>query len=203
MNSLEIDDCQGVEALARTDALVANRRTGARPTLVGIAADHGGFELKQYLVATLRKADCHVLDFGSSKLDPDDDYPDFVVPLARAVARGDVFRGIAICGSGVGACLAANTLPGVRACLLHDTFSAHQGVEDDDLNVICLGGLVVGHALAWELVQTFLAARFTGAARQLRRIAKVAEVEDRVSAGTLVALPSSASWASTLLELEE
>lgn len=183
MESRENDDCQGVGALARRDALVAEcRTTGEKSRLVGIAADHGGFELKQYLVDRLRKAGCHVTDFGSHGLDPADDYPDFVVPLAGAVARGEVFRGVAICGSGVGACVAANKLAGVRACLLHDTFSAHQGVEDDDLNVICLGGLVVGHALAWELVQTFLAARFSGADRHRRRLAKVAEVEARVSA---------------------
>ena len=108
---------------------------------------------------------------------PDDDYPDFVVPLARALARGDVDRGVAICGSGVGACMAANKVPGVRACLIHDAFSAHQGVEDDDLNLICLGGLVVGQALAWELVRTFLAARFSGAERHRRRLAKVARLE--------------------------
>jgi ribose 5-phosphate isomerase B len=93
-------------------------------------------------------------------------------------------RGIAICGSGVGATVAANKVPGVRACLIHETFSAHQGVEDDDLNVICLGGLVVGHALAWELVQTFLAARFSGAERHSRRLSKIAELETAMP-GTL------------------
>ncbi len=93
--------------------------------------------------------------------------------LARAVGSGDVERGVAICGSGVGASLAANTVPGVRACLIHETFSARQGVEDDDLNVICLGGLVVGHALAWVLLQTFLDARFSGAERFRRRLAEI------------------------------
>jgi len=92
-------------------------------------------------------------------VDPDDDYPDFVLPLAAAIAREEIDRGVAICGSGVGACVAANKVAGVRACLIHETFSAQQGVEDDDLNVICLGGLVVGPAAAWELVRTFLAAR--------------------------------------------
>jgi len=125
----------------------------------------------------LRAAGRQVVDFGDSVSRPDDDYPDFVVPLARAVAVGGVERGIAICGSGVGACVAANKVPGVRACLICETFSARQGVEDDDLNIICLGGRVVGHALAWELVQIFLAARFSGADRHLRRLAKVAEVE--------------------------
>ena len=150
---------------------------------IGVAADHGGFDLKQHLVAKLRAAGCHVTDFGDSRSQTDDDYPDFVVPLARAVARGEVSRGVAVCGSGVGACIAANKVAGVRACLIHEAFSAHQGVEDDDLNIICLGGLVVGHALAWELVQTFLAARFSGAERHRRRLAKVAELESSPAKG--------------------
>ena len=147
------------------------------PSSVGIAADHGGFELKGYLIEMLREAGHPVIDFGDQQPNPDDDYPDFVVPLARAVAGGDVERGVAICGSGVGATVVANKVAGVRACLIQDTFSAHQGVEDDDMNVICLGGLVVGHALAWELVKTFLAARFSGAERHRRRLAKVAELD--------------------------
>lgn len=173
----------GSEGLAARRAIFDKNGTGLEnQRLIGIAADHGGFELKQYLVAALHEAGCQVIDFGSKDLEPDDDYPDYVLPLAHSVARGEVFRGVAICGSGVGACVAANKLAGVRACLLHDTFSAHQGVEDDDLNLICLGGLVVGRALAWELVQSFLAARFTGADRHRRRLAKVAEVENRVAA---------------------
>lgn len=148
------------------------------PGCIGIAADHGGFELKNFLVARLRAEGCEVLDFGDRQPRPDDDYPDFVVPLARAVSGGEVARGIAICGSGVGASVAANKVAGVRACLIHDTFSAHQGVEDDDLNIICLGGLVVGPALAWELVRTFLAARFSGAERHCRRLEKVACFEN-------------------------
>ena len=147
------------------------------PLRLGLAADHGGFELKQVLAARLREAAYPVNDFGDHHLLPDDDYPDFVMALAHAIARGEVDRGVAICGSGVGACVAANKVAGVRACLIHETFSAHQGVEDDDLNLICLGGQVVGHALAWELVRTFLAARFSGAPRHLRRLAKVAELE--------------------------
>jgi len=148
-----------------------------RTTLVGIAADHGGFELKQYLAQRLREDGHHVSDFGDRQPQPEDDYPDYVVPLARAVASGEVHRGIAICGSGVGACVAANKVAGVRACLIHETFSAHQGVEDDDLNFLCLGGLVVGHAAAWELVRTFLSARFSGAERHRRRLAKIAVLE--------------------------
>jgi ribose 5-phosphate isomerase B len=125
----------------------------------------------------LRSAAREVTDFGDHQPTPDDDYPDFVVPLARAIARGDVERGIAVCGSGVGASVAANKVPGVRACLIHESFSARQGVEDDNVNVICLGGRVVGHGLAWELVQTFLAAQFSGAERHCRRLAKVAALE--------------------------
>jgi len=148
------------------------------PKRIGIAADHGGFESKEYLVGMLRGAGYEVVDFGDRQAKPDDDYPDFVVPLARAVARGEVDRGVAICGSGVGACIAANKVPGVRACLIHEMFSAHQGVEDDDMNVICLGGRVITNTLAWELVKTFLEARFSGAERHVRRVAKVARLED-------------------------
>jgi ribose 5-phosphate isomerase B len=149
------------------------------PKRIGLASDHGGHGLKQHLAGLLRGAGYEPVDFGNQQLNPDDDYPDFVVPLARALARGEVDRGVAICGSGVGACVAANKVPGVRACLIHDTFSARQGVEDDDLNLICLGGLVVGPALAWEVVRAFLAARFSGAERHCRRLAKVARLEGK------------------------
>ena len=149
------------------------------PKRIGVAADHGGFALKEYLVKRLREAGDEVVDFGDHEPRPDDDYPDFVVPLARAVASGKVERGVAVCGSGVGACVAANKVHGVRACLIQDTFSARQGVEDDNVNVICLGGRVVGDSLAWELVKTFMDARFSGAPRHCRRLAKVAELEGR------------------------
>lgn len=139
---------------------------------IGIAADHGGFELRMHLLTVMREQGWGVIDFGDRELNPSDDYPDFVIPLARAVASGDVCRGIAVCGSGVGAAVAANRIAGVRACLIQDTFSARQGVEDDDLNMICLGGRVVGPALAWELVKVFLAADFSGEARHRRRLAK-------------------------------
>jgi ribose 5-phosphate isomerase B len=144
---------------------------------VGIAADHGGFTLKQEVVARLRTAGHEVVDFGASALDPDDDYPDFVGPLAHAVAASETERGIAICGSGVGACVCANKVAGVRAALIEDHFSARQGVEDDHLNVLCLGGRTEGAAVAWELVETFLAARYSRAERHLRRLAKVAALE--------------------------
>ena len=149
------------------------------PKRIGVAADHGGFESKEYLVGMLRESHYEVVDYGDTRKKPEDDYPDFVVPLAHAVARGEVDRGVAICGSGVGACIAANKVPGVRACLIHESFSAHQGVEDDDMNVICLGGRVVANALAWELVRAFLQARFSGAMRHRRRLAKVARLEAR------------------------
>jgi ribose 5-phosphate isomerase B len=148
---------------------------------IGIASDHGGYELKQFLVRMLSEAGYEVADFGNLKPDQTDDYPDFVIPLARAVAHGDVARGVAICGSGVGACIAANKVPGVRAGMIHEVFSAKQGVEDDDMNMICLGGRVVGPAFAWELVNTFLAARFSGAERHRRRLAKVAELEKKTA----------------------
>jgi ribose 5-phosphate isomerase B len=144
---------------------------------IGMAADHGGFELKVQLTAALKAAGYEVADFGAHELTTGDDYPDFVAPLARAVAGGEVARGLAICGSGVGACVAANKVPGVRAALITDSFSAHQGVEDDDMNIMCLGGRVTGPALSWELVQTFLSAHFKGAERFRRRLAKVAALE--------------------------
>jgi ribose 5-phosphate isomerase B len=144
---------------------------------LGLAADHGGFELKEKMAARLRADGFQVVDFGASTLDPEDDYPDFVVPLARAVSRGEVERGLAFCGSGVGACVAANKIPGVRACLITDMFSAHQGVEDDDMNIICLGGRVTGHSLAWDLVRIFLNADYRGEDRFARRLAKVKDLE--------------------------
>jgi ribose 5-phosphate isomerase B len=144
---------------------------------VGIAADHGGLTLKAELVEFLRGSEYEVVDFGAHEIDPEDDYPDFVIPLSQAIAAGDINRGVAICGSGVGASIAANKVPGVRAGLIHDVFSAHQGVEDDDMNVFCLGGKIIGSALAWELLRTFLNARFSGAPRHRRRIAKVRALE--------------------------
>lgn len=144
---------------------------------VGIAADHGGFALKEEITSALQAKGYEVLDYGAYYLKQDDDYPDFVIPLARAVANGEIERGIAVCGSGVGACVAANKVFGVRASLIHDCFSAHQGVEDDNVNVICLGGRVVGFAYAWELTQAFLEAKFSGAERHKRRISKVAALE--------------------------
>ena len=149
------------------------------PRVVGVASDHGGFALKGAMAALLRSAGHTVVDFGNTTAEPGDDFPDYVIPLARAVAAGQVDRGLALCASGVGASVAANKVPGVRACLVTDAFTAHQGVEDDDLNVLCLGGLVVGSALAWELIERFLAADFLGAERFRRRLAKIAALETR------------------------
>ncbi len=144
---------------------------------LGIAADHGGFHLKEDLLARLRAAGHDVVDFGASALHPDDDYPDFVIPLAEAVAAGTLERGIAICGSGVGASICANKVPGAHAGLISDHFSASQGVEDDHMNVICIGGRTTGPEVAWDLVRTFLAARFSDEPRHLRRLSKVAQLE--------------------------
>ena len=144
---------------------------------VGLATVHGGFGLKEVLVAQLHGAGHEVVDFGAHTLSPGDDYPDFVTPLARAVVEGKVERGVAICGSGVGASVCANKIPGVRAGLVHDHFSARQGVEDDHMNIICMGGRTVGPSVAWDLVETFLAARFSQADRHLRRLGKVASLE--------------------------
>jgi ribose 5-phosphate isomerase B len=150
---------------------------------VGIAADHGGFELKARLAAAL-KADGHdVADFGDLAWNPADDFPDFVALLAAAVANGEVERGVAVCASGVGACVAANKVRGVRAALISDAWTARQGVEDDDMNVLCLGAAVIGPALAEELARTFLKARFAGADRFRRRLRKVAALEASRSPG--------------------
>jgi len=144
---------------------------------IGIAADHGGFELKVKLVEALKVAGYEVEDFGAFELVIGDDFPDFVVPMAMAVAKGEVFRGMAICGSGVGACVAANKVHGIRAALITDSFSAHQGVEDDNMNVMCLGGQVTGYALSWDLVQTFLNAPFKADERFKRRLEKLTDLE--------------------------
>ena len=144
---------------------------------IGIATDHGGFGLKEDLLVRLKKAGHEVVDFGAHSLETGDDYPDSVIPLARSVAAGELDRGIAVCGSGVGASIAANKIHGARAALILDHFSARQGVEDDNMNILCLGGRVVGPEAAWDLIQAFLAAKFTHAERHLRRLGKVAQAE--------------------------
>ncbi len=144
---------------------------------VGIATDHGGFNLKQDIEARLRAAGHEVVDFGADQLNPGDDYPDYITPLARAVAAGTVDRGVGVCGSGVGAAICANKVRGARASLIEDHFSARQGVEDDHMNIICLGARTTGPLSAWDLVEAFLAAEFSQAPRHLRRLQKVASLE--------------------------
>ncbi len=144
---------------------------------IGIAADHGGFELKEYLSGELQKSGYDIVDFGNDSLVQEDDYPDYVIPLAKAVSRKEVDMAVAVCGSGVGACVAANKIRDVRACLICDTFSAHQGVEDDNMNLICLGGRITGSYLALEIVKTFLSASFSGEERHKRRLSKISMLE--------------------------
>jgi len=146
---------------------------------VALASDHAGYPLKQQLGEHLCGAGHELLDLGTTSTDPVD-YPDYAEAVARAIVEGRAARGVLICGSGVGASVAANKVPGIRAGLCHDSFSAHQGVEDDDMNVIVLGARVIGGALAAELVDTFLRAKFSGAERHVRRLAKVREIEKRV-----------------------
>ena len=146
---------------------------------VALGADHGGFSLKAELLPWLQDQGYEVLDLGAHTLDPADDYPDFAIAVAQAVASGEAQRGIVVCGSGVGACIVANKMTGIRACLCHDTYSAHQGVEHDDMNVLCLGARVIGVELARELVSAFLKARFSGEERHRRRLQKVLDFESR------------------------
>src|SRR5215472_8980925 len=146
---------------------------------VGIATDHGGFGLKEELVDRIRAAGHEVVDFGAHQLDRDDDYPDFVVPLGQAVVAGDVDRGVAICGSGVGASVCANKVNGVRAALIHGHLSAKQSVEDDHMNILCMGRRTVGPEVAWDLVETYLVAEYSQAERHLRRLGKVAALENK------------------------
>ncbi|HSQ45100.1 MAG TPA: RpiB/LacA/LacB family sugar-phosphate isomerase [Ginsengibacter sp.] len=150
---------------------------------IGIAADHGGYELKGIVSIFLKDLGYELTDYGAYELNTSDDYPDFVIPLAVAIGSKEVEKGIAICGSGVGASVAANKVAGVRAGLIHDHFSAHQGVEDDDMNMICLGGRVTGFMAAEELIAAFLNAKFIGAERHERRLKKVAALENNQTKG--------------------
>jgi RpiB/LacA/LacB family sugar-phosphate isomerase len=150
---------------------------------VGIAGDHAGFALKQQIAEQLWLADDEVVDFGADRLVEGDDFPDYVIPLARAVAQREVERGIAVCGSGIGAAITASKLPGVRACVCHDHYSAHQGVEHDDMNVLCLGARVIGPELALELVSAFLWARFSSSESHVRRLEKLRRLEAMCARG--------------------
>ena len=144
---------------------------------IAFAADHAGWPLRETILRLLAEANHDILDCGPPERVEGDDYPDGALAVARAIAEGCADRGILACGSGVGASVAANKVAGVRACLCHDTFSAHQGVEDDDMNVLCLGARIVGESLAQELVRAYLAARFSGAERHVRRLAKISAAE--------------------------
>lgn len=145
---------------------------------IGLAADHEGFALKQQVLSALRKLDFDCSDYGAYRLVAEDDYPNFVIPLARAVANHEVWRGIAICGSGIGACIAANKVKKVRSGIAHDLFSARQGVADDDMNLMCIGARLVSFGLAMELIQCFLATDFSHAPRHQRRLMEISTLEE-------------------------
>ena len=146
---------------------------------IAVGADHAGFQAKSELAEWLRSAGHEVLDLGPMVLDPADDYPDYAQAVAEAVAAGRAERGVLLCGSGVGASITANKVPGIRAGLCHDTYSARQGVEHDDMNVLCLGTRVIGPQLTYELILAFLSATFSGEERHLRRLQKVQAIESR------------------------
>jgi ribose 5-phosphate isomerase B len=156
---------------------------GAPDLKIAVAADHAGFELKQTLVRDLRAWGHEALDLGTHDPSQPDDYPDFAELVALAIRRGEAERGIIVCGSGVGVCVAANKFPGVRAGGCHDSYSAHQGVEHDDMNVLCLGARIIGSELAREVVRKFVDAKFSGEARHIRRLEKVIRIEERFSKG--------------------
>jgi ribose 5-phosphate isomerase B len=146
---------------------------------IALAADHAGFLLKARLVPWLETRDCEIVDLGAYIYNAGDDYPDFAEDVAGAIIEGWAERGLLICGSGVGASIAANKFKGIYACLCHDTYSAHQGVEHDNMNVLCLGGRIIGIELAKEIVAAFLQARYTGQDRFQRRLDKIKEMEIR------------------------
>lgn len=146
---------------------------------LGLSADHEGYELKEQIRSTLERRGFQIKDYGAFTLNPDDDYPDFVIPMASAVSLGEIDRGIAICGSGIGACIAANKIRKVRAGIIHDLFSARQGVEDDDMNVICIAARLIPFSQALELIECFLNARFSSNPKYSRRLEKISEIEDR------------------------
>jgi ribose 5-phosphate isomerase B len=150
---------------------------------IALAADHGGFELKQSLLSWLHNEGYKVIDYGAADYDANDDYPDFAEILAQEILQERADRGILVCGSGIGASIVANKLPGIRAGLCHDTYSAHQGVEHDDMNILCIGARVIGIELAKEVISIFLSATFAGDERFCRRLNKLASVEERVLKG--------------------
>jgi ribose 5-phosphate isomerase B len=144
-----------------------------------LAADHAGYDMKQSLLAYLNKQGYEVQDLGADTGDVPSDYPDFAEKIANAILGGNAERGVLVCGSGVGASIAANKFQGIYSGLCHDTYSAHQGVEHDDMNVLCIGSRVIGAELAREIVLSFLRARFSGEERHVRRVGKVHDIESR------------------------
>jgi len=150
---------------------------------IAVGADHAGFDLKQILVADLRRRGHEVIDAGTTSVDPVD-YPDFAEAVSKMILSGAAQRGLLICGSGVGASVSANKIPGIRAAVCHDTYSARQGVEHDDMNILVLGARVIGIELARELAEGFLAAKFTGEERHRRRLAKIEALEKRYGKAT-------------------
>lgn len=150
---------------------------------IAVGCDHAGFALKDHVIGVIRAVGHSVVDCGATSLVPDDDYPDYAKAVAQAVLAGRAERGVIVCGSGVGVSVAANKVPGIRAAMCHDTFSARQGVEDDSMNVLCLGARVIGPELASDVVRAFLGARFSGAARHERRLKKVLQIEADALAG--------------------
>lgn len=153
--------------------------------IIAIGCDHAGFPLKQHVIEQVRSAGHQTLDCGAMEFVPTDDYPDFALAVSEAIRGGKAERGIVVCGSGVGVSVAANKIPGIRAAMCHDTFSARQGVEDDSMNVVCLGARVIGPELATEVVRSFLSAKFSGAERHARRLKKVLQIEADAVAGKL------------------
>jgi ribose 5-phosphate isomerase B len=147
---------------------------------VAIGADHGGYVLKQELTEFLESSGHEVVDVGAHELEPQDDYPDFAKAVAECVASEQAQRGIMICGSGVGASVAANKIKGVRGSVCHDTYSAHQGVEHDDMNVLCLGARIIGGELAREITTSFVSAKYSGEERHRRRLGKVLDMEAKL-----------------------
>ncbi len=149
-----------------------------------IASDHAGFALKEEMRVSLAKAGHEVIDLGAYKVEAEDDYPDYAVKLGEAILAGVAARGILICGSGVGVCVAANKIPGIRAGICHDTYSAHQGVEHDDMNVLVLGARIIGSAVAPELAHAFLGATFQSQEPRFeRRFKKVLAIEAKYQCG--------------------
>lgn len=152
---------------------------------IAVGCDHAGFPLKDHVVSQIRANGHEMVDCGATTLLPADDYPDYALAVAEAVRKGRAERGIVVCGSGVGVTVAANKIPGIRACMCHDTFSARQGVEDDSMNVLCLGARVIGPELASEVIRAYLSAKFSGAERHQRRLNKVMKIEADALAGKL------------------